>query len=132
MTQIKEKKHRLPSGLYAGYVRVAVTAYIKNKLPVFVNSNVVDYFSDTLIFEATDNNCDTESFQIKNRILVFEKRFKKRVAENFYDHLIRNEEGVLKHIRYVLNNPVRRGIVADLFDYPYKGSTSLDLNKEIF
>ncbi|MBL7993732.1 transposase [bacterium] len=159
MTQIKEKKHRLPSDLYVGYVRVAVTACIKNRLPVFVNSNVVDYFSDTLISEATDNNCDTLIYLfMPDHLHVILKgkthdaeplkamnRFKQKTGfwfskndsksgwqKNYYDHLIRNEEGVLKHIRYVLNNPVRRGIVADWFDYPYKGSTSLDLNKEIF
>lgn len=48
------------------------------------------------------------------------------------DHIIRKEEDILKYIRYILDNPVRKGIVTNRTDYPFKGSTALDLNGELF
>jgi len=39
----------------------------------------------------------------------------------FHDHFIRREEGLNKTILYVLNNPVRKGIVEKWEDYPYSG-----------
>jgi len=40
----------------------------------------------------------------------------------FYDHALRSEESVEAVARYVLDNPVRAGMVADAADYPYSGS----------
>jgi REP element-mobilizing transposase RayT len=37
----------------------------------------------------------------------------------FHDHALRQEEDVLGTARYVLNNPVRAGLVDDLMRYPY-------------
>ena len=36
-----------------------------------------------------------------------------------YDHALRADEGIDGAVHYVLNNPVRRGIVARWEDYPY-------------
>ncbi len=42
--------------------------------------------------------------------------------ESFYDHILRKEEDI-KHISfYILNNPVRKGIVDDWQKYPYSWS----------
>ncbi|MBL7958819.1 transposase [bacterium] len=158
MTQIKEKKHRLPSDFYAGFATVAVTACIEDRFPVFVNSNVVIQFSDTLISEATDNNCDaliylfmpdhlhvilkgkTENAQPLKAMNKFKQKTGYWFSQNakqiqwqksYYDHLIRNEEGVMTQVRYILDNPVRKGIVADWSDYPFKGSTVFNFNKEL-
>jgi REP element-mobilizing transposase RayT len=46
---------------------------------------------------------------------------------DYYDHVLRDEEEVLRHVRYVAQNPVRRGLVDDWVDYPYTGSDTLDL-----
>jgi putative transposase len=40
----------------------------------------------------------------------------------FYDHVLRQEEDRRKVIRYLLNNPIRAGLVSDLRDYAYWGS----------
>jgi putative transposase len=40
----------------------------------------------------------------------------------FYDHILRQEEDRRTVIRYLLNNPIRAGLVASLNDYPYWGS----------
>jgi len=45
-----------------------------------------------------------------------------RIYQNrFHDHFIRKEDGLNKTIMYVLNNPVRKGIVDNWEDFPYSG-----------
>ncbi|MBI5695550.1 MAG: transposase [Nitrospirae bacterium] len=38
---------------------------------------------------------------------------------NFYEHVVRNDESLDEIIDYVLNNPVRKGIVGRWEEYPY-------------
>lgn len=38
---------------------------------------------------------------------------------NFYDHVVRKEESLLKICEYILNNPVRKGLVKKWQDYPH-------------
>jgi putative transposase len=40
----------------------------------------------------------------------------------FYDHILRQEENIKQVARYILDNPVRRGLVDDFLDYPFSGS----------
>ncbi len=40
----------------------------------------------------------------------------------FYDHALRSDEGLVSAARYIFDNPVRAGIVANAADYPYSGS----------
>ena len=51
-----------------------------------------------------------------------------RWQKNYYDHILLTEEEIRKHIRYVLENPVRKGLILDWREYPFKGSTCYDLN----
>ena len=39
--------------------------------------------------------------------------------KNFYDHVVRKEESLARIVEYVLNNPVRKGIVERWEGYPY-------------
>ncbi len=52
-----------------------------------------------------------------------------RWQEDFYDHILREQEDLAKLITYILNNPVRAGICDTWQDYPFKGSTVFDLSK---
>ena len=146
MTQIKEKKHRLPSDFYVGFATVAVTACIEGMFPVFVNSNVVIQFSDTLIYLFMPDHLHVilkgkaENAQPLKAMNKFKQKTGYWFSQNakqvqwqksYYDHLIRNDEGVMTHVRYILDNPVRKGIVADWSDYPFKGSTVFNFNKEL-
>ncbi len=38
---------------------------------------------------------------------------------NFYDHVVRKDESLVEICLYILNNPVRRGIVSSWEEYPY-------------
>ena len=50
--------------------------------------------------------------------------FKKNYNENlwhisYYDHVLRKEESIQGVARYILDNPVRKGLVSDYKEYPY-------------
>lgn len=38
---------------------------------------------------------------------------------NFHDHVVRREESLLKIAEYIIENPVRKGLVADWKEYPF-------------
>jgi putative transposase len=66
-------------------------------------------------------------------IIAF-KRYTARVAKNkfkiqplwqrdFYEHIIRREESLIQKAEYIVNNPVREGIVEEWEDYPHSWIT---------
>lgn len=50
--------------------------------------------------------------------------------KDFYDHIHRKDEDLKKHMTYILNNSVRKGLVDNWQDYPLSGSLNFEL-KEI-
>jgi putative transposase len=46
---------------------------------------------------------------------------------SFYDHILRENDDPMKHIRYIIDNPVRAGIVESHYEYPWCGSFEYDL-----
>ena len=38
---------------------------------------------------------------------------------NFYDHIVRKQESLLKIAEYIVNNPVRKNMVSTCEEYPY-------------
>ncbi len=47
--------------------------------------------------------------------------------KDFYDHVIREDDDLAVHVRYVLDNPCRKGLVNDWEEYPFKGSIGCEL-----
>ena len=47
--------------------------------------------------------------------------------QSFWDHLLRAEEDAAVVLTYILNNPVRAGLVASWRDYPFAGSLNFTL-----
>jgi len=47
---------------------------------------------------------------------------------SYYDHILRRDEDSVTVARYILNNPVRRGLIEGVTDYPYSGSFVAPLN----
>jgi hypothetical protein len=46
---------------------------------------------------------------------------------SFWDRFLREEESLAELVLYVLNNPVRQGLVKDWRTYPFSGSLELEL-----
>lgn len=49
------------------------------------------------------------------------------LQKDYYDHIHRKEEDLRKQVQYILENPVRRGLVMQWQDYKYKGSLNYNL-----
>jgi REP element-mobilizing transposase RayT len=45
-----------------------------------------------------------------------------RWQKDFYDHIIKSNEDVAIQVKYILDNPVRKGLVRSWEEYPFKGS----------
>lgn len=41
--------------------------------------------------------------------------------KSFYDHVIRKEESLIETVKYILDNPIRKGLTKAEEEYPYRG-----------
>lgn len=152
---VLEKKHRLHRAVYVGLVRATFTLCIKDKKTLFGNQVIVDQFLKIFkeaikteqlknwvyIFMPDHFHAVIEGKTFKSNLCKAMVLFKQKTGywlsknnvnrewqKDFYDHIHRREEDLVKHIRYILENPVRKGLVKNWRDYPFKGS--LDFNLE--
>jgi putative transposase len=151
---IREKRHRLPRECYRGEVTVALTACIEDDQPLFLDPEVVNVFLQHLK-AATEKHCCTVlvyCFMPEHVHLILRGMapqadvwramvdYKQQTGfwlarqrptiicqKDFYDHIIRADEDLGAQIRYVLNNPVRRGLVSHWSEYPFTGAIGIDL-----
>lgn len=49
--------------------------------------------------------------------------------ENYYEHVLRNDEDVKSVARYILENPVRKKLANDFTNYPFSGSLVFDIKE---
>lgn len=54
-----------------------------------------------------------------------------RWQKDFYDHIHRKDDDLRKQINYILDNPVRKELVTNWKDYPFKGSLDFDIEEII-
>lgn len=151
---IKEKIHRLSENFYKGELSAIFTLCVKNRIALFTEPDIVNVFIDILreitlkrnciipvycfmpdhqhlIIKGTGDHCD-----IRQAIIHYKQRtgFWMRVnkvnakwQKDFYDHIIRKYEELPTQVRYILDNPVRKGLVSYWQDYPFKGSIGCNL-----
>jgi len=148
-----KKPRRLKSFSYRGYYRYFITIRSQGFKHHFVNDEVVAklikilkstcaqesflvwaycFMPDHvhLLIEGRNSNADMK---------VFVALFKQRTAywfksiygvqlweANYYEHVLRNDEATRAVARYIIQNPVRKGIVKDCSKYPYSGSFELE------
>jgi REP element-mobilizing transposase RayT len=156
MKRIREKKHRLAHEEYQGFVTVAFTACVKDRIELFKDRLVVRKFEEILLTEAAAFHCWVVVYLFmpdhlhtilqgkgeEARPLDAMRRFKQksgywlsknhprgRWQKDFYDHIIRTEKDISKHLRYILDNPTRKRLVNDWREYQFKGSTLYHLNE---
>lgn len=156
MEQFREKKHRLEKIYYKGLKAVSFTGCVLPGKDSINKINIFLRFEEILIKESKKCNIDLmiylfmpDHFHIitigkndNSDPLDFMKRFKQssgywfsqtgfpnKWQKDFFDHIIRIEKDLENQFYYILNNPVRKGIVANWKDYPFKGSTTYELDK---
>ena len=59
----------------------------------------------------------------------FSKNSQAAWQRDFHDHIVRDDESLANHVWYIVNNPVRRGLVERWENYAYTGSIGVDLRE---
>jgi len=149
---IKEKSHRLPKTFYKGDVSAAFALCLKGDLNAgfsLHNREMVSIFTNILtsviartgcivpvycfmpdhqhlIIQGTQNHSDIwktiTSYKQKSGFWMKVNNPIVRWQKDFYDHVIRRYEDMATQIKYVLDNPVRKGLVSYWHEYPFQGS----------
>ena len=147
---IIEKKHRLWPELYKGESVIAFTGCVKERASLFENKSAFIKIEEILLQELQSFKCEAyiylfmpdhfhfiltgkdSSSNIKQCIDTFKQKSGYWLSKNlskfkwqkdYYDHIMRNTEDLTAQILYILNNPVRAGIVDYWKQYKFKGST---------
>lgn len=154
--KIREKRHRLPPEYYTGEKAVAFTLCIKDNQHIFNNIRIFHTFEQILINELDCNSCvalvylfmpdhvhiilqgKNECSSVLNAIKMFKQKtgywlsknkLKVKWQKDYYDHILRNDKDFENQVYYVLNNPVRAGLVDEWKEYLFKGSSLYDFNE---
>ena len=154
-TLAPHKQRCLPPAAYSEVGAIcSITAATRDRLPVFSDPGFACAGVEVLRERATETRVpvygycfmpdhlhlvigpspkrDVVSFvgQVKNLIQRegWKRGLRGRIwQESFWDHFLRGDEQVESVVEYVLNNPVRRGIVSECHDYPFAGSLMFDV-----
>jgi len=151
---MRTKKHRLPGSAYIGKKTVSFTACVDDRKHIFVSPRIVEPFIQILEDCAARNECvvpiycfmpDHLHVLIQGTTDVSRpKRAMDQLKEDsgewllrnhpnwgwqrdYHDHILRKGEDWRRHAFYVLQNPMRAGLVSDPYTYPFTGSIGFDL-----
>ena len=154
--KIIEKKHRLPASFYTWERIIAFAGNVKNRLPLFAKEIAFQQIEKILLETINKQDCDAyvylfmpdhfhfllggkndksnikqciDSFKQQSGYWLYKNLPEFKWQKDYYDHILRSDEDLFNHIRYILNNPVKAGLVKHWKDYKMKGSTVYDLEK---
>lgn len=142
------KRPRLKDFDYIGIYAYFITILTKDHGLYFKEAHVVDGLSNILLEIAKSERfkiwayCfmpdhlhilivgEDDKSDLKKFISFFKQKsgywFKKNCNKNlwhisYYDHILRKEENIESIGLYILENPVRKGLVSDFRQYPFSG-----------
>ena len=145
---IREKHHRLPPESYRGNVVIAFTLNTRNHTPCFNNDACLAVATSALaecfvihgghvgvyvimpdhihlMVSGRDERSDLlamiKDFKQKTAFRIRQKQIHFEWQKDFYDHIVRAVEDYGAQVRYMLRNPVRRGLCEHWPDWPHKG-----------
>jgi putative transposase len=140
---------RLHSTLYTGFNRYLVTACAYERLALLVSPPCFDIIRKQLLQSATAHGFSVLAYCVMPDhvhllvealaedacLLPFVAGFKQRTGfafrrfageplwqDGFHDHILRADECARSVARYLLENPVRAGLVRHPLEWPYLGS----------
>ena len=149
---IKEKSHRLHKEFYRGEISVAYTLCLKGDVAAGFSlrePEIVNIFTGILTSVVAKMGCiipaycfmpdhqhliitgkqsDSDiwktvvSYKQKTGFWMSANKSGTNWQKDFYDHIIRNQEDIVRQVKYILDNPVRKGLVSSWQEYPFKGS----------
>ena len=144
-----QKPRRLQDFSYIGYYRYFITIRSHAFKHHFVNGKAVRKLIDILKNAAVQEGFSVWAYcfmpdhlhlliEGKNSsadMKTFVRSFKQKTAYwfkstygaqlwgvNYYEHVLRNDEATRAVARYIIQNPLRKGLVEDCSNYPYSGS----------
>jgi putative transposase len=155
MPKQRKSSPRLRGFSYAGNYAYFVTCSTCQKRPYFKDKTVIDIVLPLLKRLSTRNSFNIQAYcfmpdhlhlllsgEDKSSLHKFMRRFKQETSfkfkkahgtplwhRSYYDHILRKEEALEEVALYILNNPVRKGLVEDYQKYPFSGSFIFDLKE---
>lgn len=153
-SKVRRRKHRLERKHYIGRKTVAFTCCLDPRRPSFHEAKVIDPLVEILgicchkhsvsvpifcfmpdhahiILMGKTLTSDTMAcmidFKRETGLWLKENAAHITWQESFYDHILRPSEDWKKQVFYVLQNPLRAGLVQDMWTYPFTGSIGHDL-----
>jgi len=155
MKTVREKPHRLKRIRYQGLVSVAFTVCLEQRAPLFLRADTVDLFVEYLKCACEEANVHAvycfmpehvhtisigqsdgsdalrwiENFKHMTGWWLKTHRPNIRWQKGFWDRITRSTHEEAHCAWYLVNNPVRRGLVETWDDYPFTGSIGFDLKE---
>ena len=148
------KPHRLDPESYRGEIAVAFTACVAGRVKLFEDPPAVQgvagllrrtaalyslsmpiycFMADHLhaVFLGETPDADTwkamVSFKQHSGYWLRLNHPGVRWQKGFYDHVLRSQESLASQVKYIAENPVRKGLATEWDAYPYTGSYGFDL-----
>ena len=113
--------------------RQILRSAIENKFAVIAYCFMPDHLH--LLIEGESDSSDCLTFVKKAKQysgFYFSKARGQKLWQRYgYERIVRDEENTLDVARYVLDNPIRAGLVSDLRHYPFVGSQKYSLEQLI-
>jgi putative transposase len=108
-------------------------ASIENRFAVIAYCFMPDHLHLLVEGESDSSDCLTVIKKAKQYSgFHFAQARREKLWQRYgYERVVRDEEHTLDVARYVLNNPLRAGLVADLRRYPFIGSVKYSLDQLI-
>jgi REP element-mobilizing transposase RayT len=155
MKRVREKKHRLPREKYCGRAVVSFTACLVDRRKPFFEEAIVREFTTLLgeaalrfqcrvlifcfmpdhlhfLLEGVTDSADSWAaavlFKQKTGFWFGQQRPEFSWQKDFHDHVIRANEDLVAHARYIAHNPVRWGFVKEWHEYRFTGAFGVDLH----
>lgn len=147
---IREKKHRLDSEIYRGPIIVSFTLCVKDRKELFNEKGIYNIFESIFLNELKKHKCEAyvylfmpdhahillsgkesdsdikkciDGFKQQTGFWLYKNLSTYKWQKDYYDHILRKEEEIKTQIDYILNNPVRAGLVEEWQNYKFKGSS---------
>ncbi len=159
---IKEKSHRLPEEFYKGETSVAFTLCVKREVAAgfsLCNPEIISVFTGILTSAVANAGCIVPVYcfmpdhqhliitgtcndsDIWKAIISYKQKTGFWLAVNknnikwqkyFYDHVMRRQEDIVAQVKYILDNPARKGLVSSWQEYPCKGSIGCKIDDVLY
>jgi len=151
-----KKEHKSPKELGHGQVSIFLTARLQKDELFFISHEIVDPLIEILTGALNRNNCiapvycflpehlhtiiqgQTDDSNAYGAMIDFKQKSGSWIRQHhptirwrkiFFNHIIRKKGKLGAKIKYILENPVKLGLVEHWWEYPFSGAIGCDLQE---